>query len=935
CSTVTKTASTVGTCSATITVRGTDVCLNFAEVTYSTRIDNTVPVLTGCPSDLTVQCMADVPAPANVTANDNCDGVLTPVLTETPSGTDCDKTITRTWTVADTCGNPASCTQVIHVKDDTKPTVTKGSIAACYPTVAAAEAAAKAATTVSDNCSTVTKTASTVGTCSATITVRGTDVCLNFAEVTYSTRIDNTVPVLTGCPSDLTVQCMADVPAPANVTANDNCDGVLTPVLTETPSGTDCDKTITRTWTVADTCGNPASCTQVIHVKDDTKPTVTKGSIAACYPTVAAAEAAAKAATTVSDNCSTVTKTASTVGTCSATITVRGTDVCLNFAEVTYSTRIDNTVPVLTGCPSDLTVQCMADVPAPANVTANDNCDGVLTPVLTETPSGTDCDKTITRTWTVADTCGNPASCTQVIHVKDDTKPTVTKGSIAACYPTVAAAEAAAKAATTVSDNCSTVTKTASTVGTCSATITVRGTDVCLNFAEVTYSTRIDNTVPVLTGCPSDLTVQCMADVPAPANVTANDNCDGVLTPVLTETPSGTDCDKTITRTWTVADTCGNPASCTQVIHVKDDTKPTVTKGTIAACYPTVAAAEAAALAATTASDNCSTVTKSASTVGTCSATITVTGTDECNNSSSVTYTTRIDNTAPVLSGQPATTTLTVQCLSQVPAPATVTANDNCDGVRTVTFNESATGPDCNKTITRSWSASDTCGNSAGFTQTITVHDDTPPGLTKGTIAACYPTVAAAEAAALAATTASDNCSTVTKSASTVGTCSATITVTGTDECNNSSSVTYTTRIDNTAPVLSGQPATTTLTVQCLSQVPAPATVTANDNCDGVRTVTFNESATGPDCNKTITRSWSASDTCGNSAGFTQTITVHDDTAPSINCPANISVITTNSGGTTVTYTTTANDNCGTPTVVCDHPSGSTFPIGTTTVHCT
>jgi len=117
--------------------------------------------------------------------------------------------------------------------------VTKTSIAACYPTAAAAEAAAIAATSATDNCTTSPAlTASTVGTCSATVTVRATDECGNFAEVSYSTRIDG---------------------------------------------------------------GNPM---------------VTKTSIAACYPTAAAAEAAAIAATSATDNCTTSPAlTASTVGT--------------------------------------------------------------------------------------------------------------------------------------------------------------------------------------------------------------------------------------------------------------------------------------------------------------------------------------------------------------------------------------------------------------------------------------------------------------------------------------------------------------------------------------------------------------------------------------------------------------------------------------------
>jgi hypothetical protein len=64
--------------------------------------------------------------------------------------------------------------------------------------VAAAEAAAIAATTATDNCTTSpTKTASTVGDCSATVTVTATDECGNSDSVTYTTRVDITAPIVT------------------------------------------------------------------------------------------------------------------------------------------------------------------------------------------------------------------------------------------------------------------------------------------------------------------------------------------------------------------------------------------------------------------------------------------------------------------------------------------------------------------------------------------------------------------------------------------------------------------------------------------------------------------------------------------------------------------------------------------------------------------
>jgi hypothetical protein len=60
-----------------------------------------------------------------------------------------------------------------------------------------------------------------------------------------------------------------------------------------------------------------------------------------------------------------------------------------------------------------------------------------------------------------------------------------------------------------------------------------------------------------------------------------------------------------------------------------------------------------------------------------------------------------------------------------------------------------------------------------------------------------------------------------------------------------------------------------------------------------------------------------------------------DTVPPVISVPADITVEATISSGASVTYTTTAQDNLdGTLTHMCTPPSGSTFPLSTTTVSC-
>ncbi|MCP5117669.1 MAG: HYR domain-containing protein, partial [bacterium] len=66
------------------------------------------------------------------------------------------------------------------------------------------------------------------------------------------------------------------------------------------------------------------------------------------------------------------------------------------------------------------------------------------------------------------------------------------------------------------------------------------------------------------------------------------------------------------------------------------------------------------------------------------------------------------------------------------------------------------------------------------------------------------------------------------------------------------------------------------------------------------------------------------------------TVTVEDNTAPSISCPGDITVSRTSPTGAIVNFTTpTASDNCDdTLAVVCDPASGSLFGEGITTVAC-
>ena len=89
---------------------------------------------------------------------------------------------------------------------------------------------------------------------------------------------------------------------------------------------------------------------------------------------------------------------------------------------------------------------------------------------------------------------------------------------------------------------------------------------------------------------------------------------------------------------------------------------------------------------------------------------------------------------------------------------------------------------------------------------------------------------------------------------------------------------------DTTDPILQNVPAD--ITISCDEEIPLPALITAFDNCPAI-TIDKDETSTQglDDCSQfsyTITRTWTATDLCGNSTSDQQKIVVQDNTSPDI-----------------------------------------------------
>ncbi|WP_242157740.1 hypothetical protein [Aestuariivivens sediminis] len=559
-----------------------------------------------------------------------------------------------------------------------------------------------------------------------------------------------------------------------SVTAGSSCNGSYTLTLT---IRTDADIFVT-------------SCSKIVSVIDSTAPTLTgtipsgQTGIDDCIANVPTGPTEATIAAQFTDGCGgaiSVVKSGSPTGddcSWSVTYTYAVTDNCGNSYSpsptVTYSGG-DDTAPTLTGSiPSGQTGidDCIANAPAGPTESdiANqytDGCGGAISVVKSGSPTGDDCSWSVTYNYTIADKCGNYATAVDITYSGgDDTAPSLT-GSIPSgqtgiddCISNAPAGPTESDIANQYTDGCGgsiTVVKTGSPTGDdCSWSVTYNYTiaDKCGNYAtavDITYSGG-DDTAPSLTGSiPSGQTGidDCIANAPAGPTESdiANqytDGCGGSITVVKTGSPTGDDCSWSVTYNYTIADKCGNYATAVDITYSGgDDTAPSLT-GSIPSgqtgiddCIANAPAGPTESDIANQYTDGCGgsiTVVKTGSPTGDdCSWSVTYNYTiaDKCGNYATavdITYSGG-DDTDPVIDYCPSD--ITLECDDSIlPAnTGSATATDNCDDV-TPTYSDSQVDNGCQSIITRTWTASDVCGNSTQCVQYIIVRDTEAPTIT-------------------------------------------------------------------------------------------------------------------------------------------------------------------------------------------------------------
>jgi concanavalin A-like lectin/glucanase superfamily protein/HYR domain-containing protein/Ig-like domain-containing protein len=183
------------------------------------------------------------------------------------------------------------------------------------------------------------------------------------------------------------------------------------------------------------------------------------------------------------------------------------------------------------------------------------------------------------------------------------------------------------------------------------------------------FRVTVRDSIPPVIACPANVSVQCVADIPAAPTTlaafragggSASDACDNDLEYTMVETTLSGTCGGTIQRTCTVKDDAGNTATCVQTITVNDTIPP------VLVCPGNIQGDDRNPVTVTppTANDNCS-----GSFASTCvrsdgkpladpfpigTTTVNCSAADSCNNSSTCGFTVTIvrRNQTPVCVGK-------------------------------------------------------------------------------------------------------------------------------------------------------------------------------------------------------------------------------------------------------------------------------------------
>ncbi len=450
----------------------------------------------------------------------------------------------------------------------------------------------------------------------------------------------------------------------------------------------------------------------------------------------------------------------------------------------------------------------------------------------------------------------------------------------------------------------------------------------------ITVTSLSTVTLPTMS-CPTNIVAECTGGLtPVSFTVTASDASGPVA--VISTPPSGSGFRLGTTNVVSIASNAAGTNSCTFTVTVVDTTPPQVTcpsnivttatgPGGAAVTY-TASASDSCGIASFNSSPN------SGSTFPIGTTTVTATATDSSGNSNACSFTVTVTAASPTLN---CPTNIVAECTGGLtPVNFTVTASDASGPVAVTSIPPSGSGFPLGTTNVVATAANSAGTNSCTFT--VTVVDTTPPQVT---CPSNIVTAATGPGGAVVTYTASasDSCGIANfnsspSSGSTFPIGTTTVISTATDSTGNSNSCSFTITVTptNTAalPVLN---CPTNVVAECTGGLtPVSFTVTASDASGPVAVTSTPASGSGFPLGTTNVIATASNAAGTNSCTFT--VMVVDTTPPLVTCPSNIITTATGPGGAVVTYIASASDLCGVASFNSSPSSGSTFPVGTTTV---
>jgi hypothetical protein len=240
-------------------------------------------------------------------------------------------------------------------------------------------------------------------------------------------------------------------------------------------------------------------------------------------------------------------------------------------------------------------------------------------------------------------------------------------------------------------------------------------------------------------------------------------------------------------------------------------------------------------------------------------------------------------------------------------------------------------------TTTVKCTATDASGNTAKGQFDVTVQDTTPPKLQLADVTTTATTLSGAHVTFAATATdlvdVTDPVTCAPASGSLFPIAATKVSCSSTDAHGNTATGSFTVTVTD-AP---------TLHLPVIAPVEATGpngahvifSATATDPVDGTDRVRCDRHSDEAFPIGTTTVHCEATDRHGSTTSGTFTVVVHDTTPPTLNLPDDRQVEARAPDGRTVDFNATAHDLVdGDVPVTCTPPSGSTFPVGTTTLHC-